>query len=104
MDDIEAIPARLKLLIWRMVQEGILGPLSQKVDTFRILSMLDALRRTVISLVEQPSDVALEFNNIFETEARWLMPSLYKEDDEEQVEELDPVDALRALVLRISHA
>ena len=104
MDDIEAIPARLKLLIWRMVQEGILGPLSQKADTFRILSMLDALRRTVISLVEQPSDVALEFKEQFETEARWLIPSLYEEDDEEQVEELDPVDALRALVLRISHA
>ena len=98
MDDIEAIPVRLKLLIWRMIREGILGPLSLKVDTYRILSMLDAVRRTVISLVEKPRDAPLEFKQIFETEAAWLLPV------QEEEEEVDPVDALRALVLRMTHA
>ena len=98
MGDIEAIPVRLKLLIWRMVREGILGPLSLKVDTYRILSMLDAVRRTVVSLVEKPRDIPLEFKEIFESEAAWLLPP------EEPSEDLDPVNSLRALVLGATHA
>ena len=74
-----------------MVREGVLGPLGSRIDTYRLLSMLDAVRRTVVSLVTKPKDEPLKFEDIFENEALWLLPALD--------EDIDPVSVLRDMVV-----